>query len=159
MAVTIAGIEELRARVGQHLGFSEWTAIDQATIDAFAAATGDHQWIHVDEERAKRESPYGGTIAHGYLIVSLVPRLAPEIYRVEGVRMSVNYGCDRVRFPRPVPAGASVRMGAQLEAVEPVGEDTAQIAMRFTFEVRDPGTDTAADKPACVVDALFRYRN
>ncbi len=99
---------ELRAAVGQELGVSDWLEVDQKRIDLFADATGDHQWIHVDPERAA-EGPFGSTIAHGYLTLSLLPALVPQILRVEGVRMGVNYGTDKVRFPAPVPVGSRLR--------------------------------------------------
>ncbi|HLI25058.1 MAG TPA: MaoC family dehydratase [Acidimicrobiales bacterium] len=150
-ATTVSGVEELRARVGEHLGYTEWMTIDQERVNLFADATGDHQWIHVDPERAKKESPFGGPIAHGFLTLSLIPDLIPRILVVEGVKLAVNYGCDRVRFPAPVPVGADVRMGAELQAVDEVGEGVSQVKVRYTIEVRD------APKPSCVADVLFRY--
>lgn len=110
-------MDELRDAVGSHLGYSQWLPITQDRVDLFADATGDHQWIHVDVERAK-EGPFGGTIAHGYLTLSLLPMLTAEIYRVDGVSMGVNYGCNKVRFPNPVRVGSRVRAGAELLSVE-----------------------------------------
>ncbi|MGH9076423.1 MAG: MaoC family dehydratase [Acidimicrobiales bacterium] len=121
---------------GGHLGYSAWTTVDQDRANCFAEATGDHQWIHVDPARAARESPFGGPVAHGYLTLSMVPSLIPQIYVVEGVAMTVNYGCDRVRYPSPVPVGSELRMGAHLPSVEPVSESAYQVKVTFTFEVR-----------------------
>ncbi len=150
MTTTVQGIEGLRAKVGEHLGHSEWMEITQDQVNTFAEATGDHQWIHVDPDRATAESPFGGPIAHGYLTLSLGPRLMPEILRVDGVKMGVNYGCGKVRFPSPVPVGAKVRLGAQLDAVDDIAGG-AQVTMTFTYEVE------GADKPSCVAEVLFRY--
>jgi acyl dehydratase len=140
------GIPELEAAVGSHLGWSEWHEITQDQVQQFAEATGDHQWIHLDVERAK-EGPFGGTIAHGYLTLSLLPMLVAEIYRVEGVKMGVNYGADKLRFPSPVPVGSKVRGGVELLAVKPIALGF-QVTSRVTIE-REGG-----DKPACVVDML-----
>jgi acyl dehydratase len=150
MARTIDGIDGLKALAGEHLGYSEYLEITQERVNLFADATGDHQWIHVDVERAKA-GPFGGPIAHGYLTLSLGPALAPEIYRVEGVKMAVNYGTAKVRFPCPVPVGSKLRLGAKLLAVDDVGGGGVQIAMEFTFEVE------GSAKPACVAELLFRY--
>jgi acyl dehydratase len=150
MTTTVQGIAGLKEKVGQHLGYSEWVEITQEQVNLFAEATGDHQWIHVDPERAKKESPFGGPIAHGYLTLSLGPRLSPQILRVEGVKMGVNYGCDKVRFPSPVPVGAKLRLGAELTGVTDIAGG-AQVTMTFTFEVE------GAPKPSCVADIIFRY--
>ena len=147
---TFQGIDEVRAAVGRHLGWSEWVTITQEQVNTFADATGDHQWIHVDPERAKAESPFGGPIAHGYLTLSLGPVLAPQIMRVEGVKMGVNYGCAKVRFPSPVPVGAKLRLGAELTNVEDI-PGGAQVYMTFTFECE------GAPKPSCVSEIIFRY--
>ena len=109
MTTVINGIAGLRELVGTHLGYSDYMEITQERVNTFAEATGDHQWIHVDPERAQAESPFGGPIAHGYLTLSLGPVLAPQIMRVEGVRMGVNYGAAKVRFPSPVPVGSKLR--------------------------------------------------
>lgn len=143
------GIDEVRAAVGEHLGHSEYRSVTQRDIDAFATLTGDDQWIHVDAERAKA-GPFGGTIAHGLLTLSLGPRLVRDIYRIEGMRMGVNYGYDRIRFPAPVPVEAKVRVGAQLEAVEDV-PGGIQVRIVFTWEIE------GAAKPACVATMLLRY--
>jgi len=150
MATTVQGIEGLREKVGQHLGYSEWLEITQDRVNLFADATGDHQWIHVDPERAKA-GPFGGPIAHGYLTLSLGPVLMPQILTVEGVTMAVNYGCGKVRFPSPVPVGSKLRLGAELIELEDVGGGWAQVTMRFTYEVE------GAAKPSCVAEVIFRY--
>ena len=140
------GPEELTAAVGRHLGYSEWVTIDQERIDQFAEATGDHQWIHVDPERAA-SGPFGAPIAHGYLTLSLIPMLVWQIYEVRGTKMGVNYGANKVRFPSPVPVGSRVRAGVELTSVT---ESAAglQVVARVTVE-RD-----GADKPACVAETV-----
>ena len=134
MTTIIDGIAGLKDKVGEHLGYSDYVEITQEQVNLFADATGDHQWIHVDPERAKKESPFGGPIAHGYLTLSLGPMLAPQIMRVDGVTMAVNYGCEKVRFPSPVPVGSKVRLGAELTGADDIAGG-AQVTMRFTFEV------------------------
>jgi acyl dehydratase len=150
MTTIIQGIAALREHVGQHLGHSDYVEITQDRVNQFAEATGDHQWIHVDVERAKAESPFGGPIAHGYLTLSLGPVLVPQVVRVEGVKMGVNYGCEKVRFPSPVPVGARLRVGVELLDVSDI-PGGAQVTMKFTFECE------GADKPACVAENVFRY--
>ena len=150
MTTIVQGIQGLRDIVGQHLGYSGYVEVTQEQVNQFAEASGDHQWINVDVERARKESPFGGPIAHGYLTLALGPRLAPQVTRVEGIKMAVNYGCDKVRFPAPVPVGAKVRVGVELLDVSDVAGG-AQIKMRCTFECE------GADKPACVAENLFRY--
>jgi acyl dehydratase len=150
MTTVIQGIAGLKDLVGQHLGYSDYVEITQERVNTFAEATGDHQWIHVDPERAKAESPFGGPIAHGYLTLSLGPLLAPQIMRVEGIKMGVNYGCEKVRFPSPVPVGANLRLGAQLTKVDDI-PGGAQVYMTFTFECE------GAAKPSCVSEVVFRY--
>jgi acyl dehydratase len=140
------GIADLEKAVGTHLGHSEWHTIDQDQIDAFAAATGDHQWIHVDPAKAA-EGPFGSTVAHGFLTLSLVPMLTWQVYKVEGVTMAVNYGADKLRFPSPVPVGSRVRAAVELTSVTP-NKLGYQVATRVTIELDD------SDKPACVVDML-----
>src|SRR6478736_4255205 len=147
---TIDGVDGLKAVVGEHLGYSPWVEITQEQVNTFAEATGDRQWIHVDVERAKAESPFGGPIAHGYLTLSLGPSLAPQIMRVEGFKMGVNYGAGKVRFPSPVPVGSKLRMGAELTNVEDI-PGGVQVSMTFTFEVE------GASKPSCVSEIIFRY--
>ncbi|MEU5060155.1 MULTISPECIES: MaoC family dehydratase [unclassified Streptomyces] len=140
------GIEELRNAVGTHLGYSDWHTVTQQQIDTFADATGDHQWIHVDSERAAA-GPFGSTIAHGYLTLSLVPMLAWQVYRVEGVSMGVNYGANKVRFTSPVPVDSKVRAGVELVSVEP-GGGGYRVTTRVTVERQGAG------KPACVAETL-----
>ena len=132
--------------VGDRFGPSSWVEITQKRIDRFAEATGDEQWIHVDPERAK-SGPFGGTIAHGYLTLSLLAKFVGEIYAIEGVRMAVNYGANKLRFPSPVPAGASVRAGVELLSVEGTAVGY-QVISRVTIEC------DRSDKPACVVEAV-----
>jgi acyl dehydratase len=149
MALIINGIDDMKARVGEHLGYSDYVEITQERVNTFAEATGDFQWIHVDVERAK-QGPFGGPIAHGYLTLSLGPMLSPTIFQVHGISMGVNYGCGKVRFPSPVPVGAQLRLGAKLLSVEDVAGG-AQVTMEFTFEVE------GAPKPSCVAEVIFRY--
>jgi len=141
-----ADIDELRQAVGQQLGVSDWHAVSQAQVDLFAEATGDHQWIHVDPQRAA-EGPFGTTIAHGYLTLSLVPLFVAQVYSLGGVRMAVNYGCDKVRFPAPVPVGSRVRGRVVLDAVTPTPIGY-QVAATVTVEIE------GAEKPACVAQTL-----
>ncbi len=143
---TFDGIEDLREAVGTHLGYSPWHRVTQQQVDAFADATGDHQWIHVDPERAKG-GPFGGTIAHGYLTLSLVPSLVWRVYTVENISMGVNYGSDKVRFPAPVPVGSRVRAGVEVLGLEP-GGGGVQVRTRVTVEVE------GGSKPACVAEVL-----
>ncbi|MBA2624858.1 MAG: MaoC family dehydratase [Acidimicrobiia bacterium] len=150
MTTIIDGIGGLQDKVGEHLGYSEWHEVTQEQVNTFADATGDHQWIHVDPERAKAQSPFGGPIAHGYLTLSLAPALLPQVVQVTGISMGVNYGANKVRFPSPVPVGAKVRAGASLASVEDV-TGGAQVTMDVTFEVE------GAPKPACVAQVVFRY--
>lgn len=140
------GLDELEQAVGTHLGHSDWHTVTQEQIDTFARATGDHQWIHVDPDKAAL-GPFGTTIAHGYLTLSLVPMLVGEVYQVEGVKMSVNYGANKLRFPSPIPVNSKVRAGVELLSVSPVASGY-QIAARVTVE-REGG-----DKPACVIETL-----
>ncbi|MGY5889180.1 MaoC family dehydratase [Geodermatophilus arenarius] len=116
---TVDGVEGVQGLVGRHLGHSDWVEVTQEQVQQFADATGDHQWIHVDVERAKKESPFGGPVAHGYLTLSLVPSLLPQIVEITGFRMGVNYGTEKVRFPSPVPVGSRVRAGATLASATP----------------------------------------
>jgi acyl dehydratase len=148
----IPGLSALKQFVGKPLGATDWVVVTQEQIDRFADATGDHQWIHVDVERAKKESPFKGTIAHGYLTISLAPVLLPQLVRVDGIRMGVNYGIDSMRLPTPVPAGAKLRLVAQLKDVrEMPGGAGARVTYALTFEVE------GAAKPACVADVVYVY--
>jgi acyl dehydratase len=152
MAPTVVpSIAALKSFVGQKLGTSEWTTVSQQQIDSFAEATGDHQWIHVDVERAKRESPFKQPIAHGYLTISLAPVLLPQVVRVEGVKMAVNYGLESMRLPAPVPSGARVRMSAELKDLREMPGGGARATWGLVFEV-DGGA-----KPVCVADAIYVY--
>ncbi|GAA3649394.1 MaoC family dehydratase [Nocardioides ginsengisoli] len=143
---TFDGIPELEAAVGEHLGYSDWHTITQEQIDAFAKATGDFQWIHIDPVEAA-QGPFGTTIAHGYLTLSLVPMLSWQVYDVQGIRMGVNYGANKLRFPAPVPVDSRVRAGVELLSVAP-GAGGYQLVTRVTVERED------GDKPACVVDTV-----
>jgi acyl dehydratase len=149
VTTTVDGVDKLHAMVGQHLGYSDWVVVDQERIDLFADATGDHQWIHVDPERAET-GPFGTTIAHGYLTLSLLPVLQMEIFRIDGLTMGINYGLDRVRFPSPVPVGATIRAEATLTDVRetPLGW-LASIRVRIEVE--------GQQKAACVADTLGLY--
>jgi acyl dehydratase len=146
--LTITGIDELKAKVGEELGVSDWHEVTQGEIDAFAQATGDHQWIHVDPERAA-QTPFGGTIAHGLYTLSLGPRFTYEAYSLEGFAFGLNYGYDRVRFPAPLPVDSKVRMRAVLSSVDEV---TGGIQMKVTqtFEIE------GGAKPVCVAEQLVR---
>jgi acyl dehydratase len=143
---TFDGIPALEAAVGEHLGYSEWHTITQEQIDTFARSTGDFQWIHIDPIEAAK-GPFGTTIAHGYLTLSLVPMLTWQVYDVRGIRMGVNYGANKLRFPAPVPVDSRVRAGVELLEVIP-GVSGYQVVTRVTVE-REHG-----DKPACVVDTV-----
>ncbi|NKY31660.1 MaoC family dehydratase [Nocardia speluncae] len=140
------GIDEVAAAVGTHLGYSDWVEVTQARIDAFAGATGDHQWIHVDPERAAA-GPYGSTIAHGYLTLSLLPALGATIFDIDGVRMKINYGMNKVRFPAPVPVGSKIRCGARLESLERTSKG-ANLITTYTIEI------DGAQRPALVAETI-----
>ncbi|WFB10323.1 MaoC family dehydratase [Streptomyces sp. LX-29] len=142
-------VEELRSAVGTEFGPTEWLEIDQRRIDRFAEATDDHQWIHVDPERAAA-GPFGSTIAHGYLTLSLLPWFMPRLLRVDGVRMGINYGVNKVRFPAPVPVGSRLRATARIAEVTDV-TDGVQLTTRVTVE-RDGG-----EKPVCVAESVTRF--
>ena len=146
---TIADLQELRTLIGQELGVSDWREVTQSQVDQFAAATGDHQWIHCDPERAARESPYGRTIAHGFLTLSLGPAMLAEILALAGLRWAVNYGTNRVRFPAPTPVGSRLRMRLKLLELSDI-PDGAQAAFQQTFEVE------GQPKPVCVAEAILR---
>ena len=145
---TFASPGDLAESVGTHLGYSGWLEVTQEKIDAFAEATNDHQWIHVDPERAK-DGPFGTTIAHGYLTLSLAVTFVEEIFTVEGVEVGVNYGTNRVRFISPVPVGSKLRAGGTLAAAEEI-PGGFQVTLDLTFEVE------GAEKPACVAQVLYR---
>ncbi|GAA4753302.1 MaoC family dehydratase [Nocardioides endophyticus] len=145
---TFTGIDDVEASVGQHLGYTDWLEVTQADINLFADATHDHQWIHVDPERAK-DGPYGATIAHGYWTLSLVPSFLYQLYAIEGLRMQVNYGSDRVRYPAPVRCGTRIRAGAEFTAFTR-GSSHAQLTTTIIVEVE------GETKPACVAEVLTR---
>ena len=149
MTTTIKGADELKARVGDHLGYSDWHEVTQEQVNQFAEATGDHQWIHVDPERAK-SGPFGGPIAHGYLTLSMAPGLLHEVLIIEGFSMGVNYGINKLRFPAPVPVGKRLRVGATLKAADDVAGGV-QPTLELSFEVEGQA------KPACIAEIIFRY--
>jgi acyl dehydratase len=138
---------DMKEYVGKSVGTSEWVLVDQKMIDAFADATGDHQWIHVDVERARKEMPGGKTIAHGYLTLSLLPRLSATIYRVKHTSRGINYGSNKVRFTAPVPAGSRVRLQQTLKAVEDI-KGGVRLTFESTVEIE------GSDRPALVAEAL-----
>ncbi len=146
--VTINGIDELKAKVGEEIGVSEWKLVTQEDIDTFAEVTGDDQFIHVDPERAK-QTPFGGTIAHGFYTLSLAPRFSYDLFHLEGVAFGLNYGLNKLRFPAPLPVGKKVRMRMELQGVDDI-PGGAQITMLHTFEVE------GGEKPVCVAEALSR---
>ncbi len=146
--IHIANLSSMQQRVGEELAVGDWVTVDQPMIDKFAEATGDHQWIHIDVERANK-GPFGTTIAHGFLTLSLLPRLAESAIKIDDVRMGVNYGLNRVRFPAPVPSGSRIRAHMKLLAYEPI-DGGAQLVMEVTME-REGG-----DKPVCVAESVSR---
>ena len=149
MTTTIKGADELKSRVGDHLGYSDWHEVTQEQVNQFAEATGDHQWIHVDPERAK-SGPFGGPIAHGYLTLSMAPGLLQEVLTIEGFSMGVNYGINKLRFPAPVPVGKRLRVGATLKAADDVAGGV-QPTLELSFEVE------GQEKPACIAEVVYRY--
>ena len=144
----VKSFEELKSLVGQELGVSKWIVVDQERIDRFADATGDHQWIHVDVDRAKRDMPGGTTIAHGYLTLSLVPQMVQDVYKLEGVRQSLNYGSNRIRFTAPVPSGSRVRGRYLLKATEDVKNNGLKIVGQTTVEIE------GGERPACIIESI-----
>jgi acyl dehydratase len=146
----ISSIDEALEAVGQQLGVSGWTAIDQKRINAFADATGDDQWIHVNVDKARTESPYRTTIAHGFLTLSLIPALSKENYRIDNAKMGINYGLNRVRFLAPVPVGSRIRLRSELVDATKVNETTVDLTVRQTVEL------DGSDKPAAVAEIIAR---
>ncbi|MCU1653792.1 MAG: hypothetical protein QOC83_5906 [Pseudonocardiales bacterium] len=142
------GADELKAAVGEQLGTSDWVTVEQKQIDTFAEATGDHQWIHVDAERAK-DGPFGGTIAHGYLTLSLLPVFSAQVYKVENVKMGINYGLNKVRFTSPVPVNSRLRGSFELLEVSEV-KDALQVVNKVTVEIE------GSERPACVAEWVTR---
>ena len=149
MTMIVCSAHELATSAGRELGATDWVTVEQTRIDAFAEATGDRQWIHVDVERARR-GPFGATIAHGYLVLSLVSLFLPQLLEVRGATMGINYGCDRVRFPSAVRAGARIRGRGEIVSAETVAGGV-QVKIRVTVEVE------GSDKPGCVADTLSRW--
>ncbi len=146
--LTLNGLDEVRSYVGKELGVSEWQPVTQEAINQFAEVTGDDQWIHVDVERAK-QTPFGGTIAHGYYTLSLAPRFSYDMYKFEGFAFALNYGLNRVRFPAPMKVGGKVRMRAKLASVDDI-PGGAQLVTELTFEAE------GSEKPVCVAETLVR---
>ncbi|WP_445168107.1 MaoC family dehydratase [Mycolicibacterium sp. Dal123E01] len=146
----ITSIDDASSAVGQELGVSEWLNIDQKRINDFADATGDHQWIHVDVERAKAESPYGAPIAHGFLTLSLIPALSKDNFRVENAKMAINYGLNKVRFVAAVPVDSSVRVRSELVDATKVDDNTVNLTVKHTIEI------DGVDKPAAVAEMIVR---
>ncbi|GHJ06959.1 MULTISPECIES: MaoC family dehydratase [unclassified Micromonospora] len=146
MVVVGTEVEPLRALVGQHLGFSDWMLISQEQVDCFAAAIGDHQWIHVDPKRAA-DGPFGGTVVHGFLVLALTSRVLEQVLVADGVRLKVNYGCDRVRFLAPVPVGSRIRAGVVLRGVQPLRRGV-QLALSLRYQVE------GSLMPVCVAQVL-----
>jgi acyl dehydratase len=146
--LTLTGLDEIKAHVGKELGVSDWHEVTQEAVDAFARVTGDDQWIHIDVERAK-QTPFGGTIAHGYYTLSLAPMFSYSMFKLDGIAFGVNYGLNRVRFPAPMPVGGRVRMRAKLVAVEDI-PGGAQLISELTFE------HEGGEKPVCVAESLSR---
>ena len=149
-ALTVSGIEELQGLVGQTIGPSEWREVTQEMVESFAELSGDDQWIHVDVERAKRESPFGTTVAHGNLTLSMIDGLRRGLMESTGFKLGVNYGWNKVRFPAPVPVGSRVRASVEMVSVDDVGGGWWQVVQRWTVEVE------GAEKPCCVADSVGR---
>jgi acyl dehydratase len=150
MTITVNGIEELKALVGQTIGPSEWREVSQADIDTFAGLSRDDQWIHVDVERAKTESPFGTTVAHGNLTLSMIDGFRPELLESTGFKLGVNYGWNKIRFPAPVPAGSRIRATVEAVSVDDVGGGWHQITQKWMIEVE------GSEKPACVAESVGR---
>jgi acyl dehydratase len=150
VTTTVSSIAELTALTGTHLGYCDWREITQEQIDTFADATDDHQWIHVDAARAAA-GPFATTIAHGFLTLSLLVPMWSEILHFEGVRLGINYGLNKVRFPSPVPVGSRIRAGATLVSVETVADGSMQIVVDFVIERE------GSEKPCCIAQGLYRF--
>ena len=146
----IGSISQAESLVGQELGISDWVVIDQKRINEFADVTGDHQWIHVDVERARAESPYGAPIAHGFLTLSLVPALGKDNFRLEGAKLAINYGLNKVRFLAPVPVDSRIRVRSRLADVAVVDDSTANLTVLHTIEI------DGVTKPAAVAEMIVR---
>ena len=147
----IKSVDDAVAMIGEELGVSRWVEIDQNRIDVFADVTMDHQWIHVDVEKAKAESPYGATIAHGFLTLSLIPGVSKDNYRVENAKLGINYGLNKVRFLAPVTTGSRIRVRSELADASKVADDTVNLTVRHTIEI------DGVDKPAAVAELIARF--
>jgi acyl dehydratase len=147
---TFESVTDLAAAAGETIGQSDWVTITQNDVNLFADATGDHQWIHVDPERAAA-GPFGGTIAHGFMTLSLLPRLQHQMYTVNGIKLAINYGLNKVRFPAPVPVGSRVRAQSSLVSVDDLGNGAVQAIVSTTVEI------DGSPKPACVAESIVRY--
>ncbi|MGH2982405.1 MAG: MaoC family dehydratase [Solirubrobacterales bacterium] len=145
------GVEGVKELLGKQIGPSDWREVTQDDINVFADLSGDHQWIHVDIERAKSESPFGGTIAHGNLTLSLIDGFRQDLISASGFQLGVNYGWNKIRFPAPVPAGARIRASAEVVDLDEVGGGWWQMVTRFTVEVE------GSEKPCCVADSVARF--
>jgi acyl dehydratase len=150
VTITVNGIEELKGLAGRTIGPSDWRDVTQADIDRFAELSRDRQWIHVDPERAKTESPFGTTVAHGNLTLSMIDGFRPELMESTGFKLGVNYGWNKVRFPAPVPAGSRIRGSVETLAVDEIGGGWYQITQKWTVEVE------GSEKPACVAESVGR---
>jgi acyl dehydratase len=150
MTVTVSGIEELEGLVGQTIGPSDWREVSQDLINRFADISRDHQWIHVDVERAKTASPFGTTVAHGNLTLSMIDGFRRSLMESSGFRMGVNYGWNKVRFPAPVPSGSRIRASIEVLSVDEIGGGWHQVVQRWTVEVE------GSEKPACVAESVSR---
>ncbi|MDT5013374.1 MAG: hypothetical protein QOH57_4991 [Mycobacterium sp.] len=146
----ISSIDEAESLVGQELGVGEWHEVDQQRINEFADVTGDHQWIHIDTERAKTESPYGTTIAHGYLTLSMIPAISKDNFRVENAKLAINYGLNKVRFLAAVPSGGRIRARSELVEAAKAGDGMVNLTVRQTIEL------DGSEKPAAVADTIVR---
>ena len=144
-------VDDAVATIGQELGVSRWVEIEQSRIDAFADTTMDHQWIHVDVEKAKTESPYGATIAHGFLTLSLIPGVSKDNYRVENAKLGINYGLNKVRFLAPVKVGSRIRVRSELADATRVGDDAVNLTVRHTVEI------DGVEKPAAIAELIARF--
>jgi acyl dehydratase len=150
MTITVNGIEEVRGLVGQTIGPSDWREVTQEDINTFADLSGDDQWIHVDVERARTESPFGTTIAHGNLTLAMIDGFRPELFESTGFKLGVNYGWNKIRFPAPVPVASRIRASVVTESVDDVGNGWHQIVYKWTVEVE------GSEKPACVAESVVR---
>jgi acyl dehydratase len=150
MTITVNGIEELKGLAGRTIGPSDWREVTQADIDAFAELSRDDQWIHVDVERAKTESPFGTTVAHGNLTLSMIDGFRPQLLESTGFKLGVNYGWNKVRFPAPVPSGSRIRASGEVLSVEEIGGGWHQVTQKWTVEVE------GSEKPACVAESVGR---